>query len=278
MVSSISGPISVAANGTGTYRVILNAPALEPGVVVKLEVRGSGSVPAEVMIPAGQNSATFQFKAGPSGQTQTAQLAAIYLDRTTTFNVAIEAPRISTLYLPATSYSGTNSAASVTITGIAPPEGITVQLSTSSQNQIELPASVMVAGGTNIGRFTYRVKPTEVSTPVVIAATLGGSKLEQATTIMPAEVASLSVTPTTAPAGSNLTVGITLRGLAPENSTVAMTSSAPEIIAPQTIPTSLSSGFTRVIVPVKAVTEQKDITITVSYLGSTQSKTITVKP
>jgi hypothetical protein len=278
MVSSISGPISVGANGTGTYRVILNAPALEPGVVVKLEVRGSGSVPAEVMIPAGQNSATFQFRAGPAGQAQTAQLAAIYLDRTTTFNVAIEAPRILTLYLPVTSYSGTNSAGSVTITGIAPPEGITVQLSTSSQNQIELPESVMVAAGTNIGRFTYRIKPTAVSTPVVIAATLGESKLERATTIMPAEVASLSVTPATVTAGSNLTVGITLRGLAPENSMVDMTSSAPEIIAPQTIPTSLSSGFTRVVVPVKAVTEEKDITITVSYLGSTQSKTIKVKP
>jgi len=183
-----------------------------------------------------------------------------------------------TLYLPATSYSGANSAGSVTITGMAPPEGITVQLSTSSQNQIELPASTMVAGGTNIGRFTYRVKPTAVSTTVVIAATLGDSKLEQATTIMPAEVASLSVTPATVTAGSNLTVGITLRGLAPENSTVAMTSSAPEIIAPQTIPTSLSASFTRVIVPVKGVTEQKDVTITVSYLGSTQSKTITVKP
>jgi hypothetical protein len=102
--------------------------------------------------------------------------------------------------------------------------------------------------------------------------------LEQATTIMPAEVASLSVTPATVTAGSNLTVGITLRGLAPENSTVDMTSSAPEIIAPQTIPTSLSSAFTRVIVPVKAVTEEKDVTITVSYLGSTQSKMIRVKP
>jgi hypothetical protein len=276
-LTAFTGAATVVSNSSTTYRVVLNGRAPEGGALVSLAVEGPATVPTEVLIPAGQTSATFTLKADVVSSPQTVRIFASYLNARLSINTAVELPKIIAIFLGAVTYSGVTDGGFVTLNGPSGPGGISVSLSVDQPDRIVLSDTVLVPEGSTIGRFTYRVNKTSSVHSVLVGGSLLSSRIERKLPIAPAEVATLTMA-SSITGGSNLSLVVALRGIPPDGSMLEVTSSVPELIAPISVPAQTASSTNRLTIPVKRVTEETQVAVIVSYNGTSQSKTITIKP
>jgi len=184
---------------------------------------------------------------------------------------------------PASLQGGGTSAATVTLTGVAPPGGALVTLSSSNGAVATVPATVTVPEGANSWPAFLSTSPVTVTTTVQISAAYNGVTRSATMTVTPAPVLpaasvdSVVLSPSTVQAGTTQTSAtVLLTGPAPTGgATLSLTSSNPAVAtvpATVTVPALSSSGaFPVTVLPVAGTS-----TISVSYLGVSRSALLTV--
>jgi len=278
--SSILGSSSIGAGATTTFRVLLNSAAYEP-VTIQLAAEGmEAALPEEVTIPAGANTGSFTVTPTLVAAPTKLRLSATYLNRTVLLEVNVTPGRLYTLSVPATLWSGDSSDALITLAGRAPLGGLDVRLSTNAPDLLVLPQSVQVPEGATSVRFRFQVNLfVESRAGVTITASAGETSLERQLNLNAAELTLNFLQAATLPSGNDLTLDIRFKGRLPAGSKLRLKSSDSDLIAvPESVPVPDGASFVRVTVKTKAVTTDKEVTITASYPGGNHSHTITLKP
>lgn len=184
-VSSISmSPYSVVGpNTTTANRLSIDGPAPAGGAAVALSSSDPWvSVPAIVIIPAGQTSTTFTASVDAVAVTSTATVTASLGGVSKTSSLTVRTPVLLSMYVPSTSAIGGTIVANnrVNLDGRAPAAGVTVYLTSSDPDLVPVPASVVVpAGEMSSPYFSISTAPPSTATMVTITATyLGVSKTD----------------------------------------------------------------------------------------------------
>ncbi|HEX2933590.1 MAG TPA: hypothetical protein VHV54_27925, partial [Candidatus Binatia bacterium] len=138
------------------------------------------SVPSSVTIAANTTSANFTVSTTTVASTSVGNITANYggvnKSATMTVNPAPSAALSSVVLNPSTVVGGTSSVGTVTLTNVAPPSGLIVNLASSKPARATVPATVTVPGGAISTTFNVATTVTNKKVSVNINATYGGVK------------------------------------------------------------------------------------------------------
>jgi hypothetical protein len=135
------------------------------------------SVPAQVTLQPGENTATFLVTTIPVASQTTASITARTPSRTSTVSVSVLLPVFGGLAFrlqPAAVTGGTTAMGTVLLTGPAPAGGYTVVLSSENPQLASAPPSVLVPAGASTASFPVITAPVSNATYVSLSATFGG--------------------------------------------------------------------------------------------------------
>lgn len=242
-VSTVTlNPASVTGGASVTGTVTLNQAAGSNGVTVKFSSSkpALAAVPSSVVVQPGSTSATFIIQTYPVAgspnvvtEPPSSDISAQAGTSTVSAKLTVLPPTFTTLTLNPASLAGSNpSTGQVSLSGAAPPSGVTIGLAAVNpesaqrggtfeivrlqQPLVTVPQSVVVPAGGASATFPITTRAVSVSTPVQINATYGAFITKSATlTLQPPSVASLAITPAGGPGGVSLTGTVTLTSAAP---------------------------------------------------------------
>jgi hypothetical protein len=172
-------PAVVAGGQVATLTVRLAAPAPAGGVQVSLSSGSSqASLPASVLVPAGQSSASVRVETSPVAQRMRATLTATLNDSHASTELTINPPAPIALTLsPSAVPSGRSATARVFLNASAPPSGLWLRVSNSNPNRVWTPSQVYVPAGARSAQFPVSTFPGRGAVSVQITvATDGGSR------------------------------------------------------------------------------------------------------
>jgi len=172
-------PAAITGGRSATLTVRLTMPAPAGGVRVSLQSNApQASLPASVIVPAGQSSVSVQVATHPVAQRVHATLTAALngSQASTTLTISPPAP-ISLTLSPSTVAGGSSATASVLLNGSAPPGGLWLRVSHNNPNRVWTPSQVYVPAGMRSVRFTvYTYRGRGVASVQITVATDGGSR------------------------------------------------------------------------------------------------------
>ena len=169
-------PTTVAGGVSSTGTVSLSGPAPTSGVVVKLISNSkSATVLASVTVPSGKSTATFAVKTIAVSSQTTASISVSLNGVTQSATLTITSPTLTSLKLNPTSVApGKPSTGTVTISSVAPANGVVVTLS-SNQASATVPKTVTIPPGKASVTFTVKTATSAAKTTATISATSGGT-------------------------------------------------------------------------------------------------------
>jgi hypothetical protein len=275
---------------TGTITLTGPAPAGGASVWVNGSMEGQVVTPSGgVTVPAGSTSANFTITAPQVTASHWVIIQASYLSNAGMHGAVLridpEQPAVPDLYAmgiePTSVIGGATIRGTVGLATPAPAGGTTVFLSSSDPN-VQIPASVQVAAGNSANSFTIGTRRVTNFTSAEISAQSGSQTKTAWVTLYADPNASVqlnAVTPSVSGAtgGNSINATLFLTGNAPTGGAkVTLSSSNPaaaQVPASVTIPAAQGfQGFTITTSPVAADTP---VTITGTY-GVSQTATITV--
>jgi|GEM_PF-2612195 len=263
----------VSGNGaTGTVSLTNAAPA--GGVLVNLSSdNANAAVPSSVVIPAGQNSATFPVTTSPVASNQTATITAVSANTMTTA-LTLNSPGAGSGTLqgvvisPNPVTSGSAATGTVTLPTAAPAGGILVTL--ASNNPVAtVPPSIIIPAGQTSGTFPVTTTASGTQQTAVITATSSNAVATTLTLNPPSaglgNISGLSISPNPAKSGSPATGTVTLAATAPVGGilvNLSSTNANATVPASITIPAGQSSGTFPVTTTAVTTTQTAQITAT----------------
>ena len=168
-------PTSVIGGNSSRGTVTLTGAAVGNVVVTLSSNNGSAAVPSSVTVPQGAMSASFNIGTTPVASSTVASISAVYNGVTKTATLTITQPTLSSLKLtPSKVAGGSSSTGTVTLSGVAPSTGVTVQLSSNKPTVATVPSSVTVAPGATTASFTVSTSRVRNPTNVTISGTSAG--------------------------------------------------------------------------------------------------------
>jgi hypothetical protein len=178
---------------------------------------------------------------------------------------------------PATVTGGQSATATVNLTQPAPAQGISVNLS-SSDPAAAVPPTVAVSGGATSANFVVTTSPVSASKAPVITATFNGISKTTTLTVIPPDLASLTVSPTTVTGGSAAMGTVTLTGPAPSQGIVVTLSSSKPTIAAVPTSVTVTAGKTSATFSIRTttVTTTTSATLTAQFGSVTKKATISI--
>jgi len=182
------GATSVVGGGSvATNTVTLTGAAPPAGVQVTLTSSSpTATVPSSLTVPAGATSAPFTVTTTPVAASISVKISASSQGVTKTANLTVKAPAVAGLSLsPSTVQGGSPSAATVTLTGLAPAGGTVVTLKSSKAALAAVPATVTVLEGASSADFTVTTTSGSAATAVTISASGGGVSKNAKLTVTP---------------------------------------------------------------------------------------------
>lgn len=174
---------------SATGKVMLNAavPAGTGGMLVQLTSNNPAvEVPATVMVPEGEQSATFPISTVPVATDVTVTVRGEANGAAKNGVLTVAAPGLASIVLNRTSLTGgTTCTATVGLYGPAPKGGMVVKLESSNSSVVSLPATITIPEGAK--SVVLPVSPNKVgsSTPVTLSATVNGVKKGNTLTVLP---------------------------------------------------------------------------------------------
>jgi thermitase len=172
-------PAAITGGRSATLTVRLTMPAPAGGVQVSLQSNApQASLPASVIVPAGQSSVSVQVATHPVAQRVHATLTAALNGSQASTMLTISPPApISLTLSPSTVAGGSSATASVLLNGSAPPGGLWLRVSHNNPNRVWTPSQVYVPAGMRSVRFTvYTYRGRGVASVQITVATDGGSR------------------------------------------------------------------------------------------------------
>lgn len=268
---------------TATVHLFVNAPA--GGATINLVDDSSfATTPAKVVIPEGQNSATFSLTTRFVDNYQYVLIGARAGITTASCSLTILPANLASVTIaPASIYGGTSQSpvGRVTLTGGAGPSGVKVTLSTSN-NHVTLPASVQVPANSSVATFTIGHSLSPTTFTAVISATSTGITKSGQLTVNPVNIVQFTLSPQKVVAGATVAGTITLNQPAPVGGfSIDLSSSIPADLnlgtAKVLIPAgSKTSGFT--ILTSDKVTTSANLTVSATFNGVSRNAGLTIVP
>lgn len=270
------------SNSTGTVTLTGVAPA--GGITVTLSSnKAAASVPANVLVAAGNSTANFTITTTTVTADTTVTISASFSGVTKTATLTVQAPAsvsVSSLaMLPVSVVSGKKSVGTVTLSGPA-PANLSVTLTSSNPGAASVPGSVTVAAGATTATFNATTFGVAANTAVTISASYGGSTKTAKLTVKPAALASVTLSPKTVKGGNASTGTVKLNGLAPANGATVKLSSSNAAIAnvPASVKVNGGASTATFTIGTNAVAANTTVTITATYNGKVKSAVLTVTP
>ncbi|MGQ9902621.1 MAG: S8 family serine peptidase [Fimbriimonadales bacterium] len=179
-VQSVSiAPATVAGGRNATLTVHLTTPAPAGGIQVSLSSSASQvSLPASVVVPAGQANASVSVRTSPVAQRVQATLTATLngSEASTVLTVNPPAP-VSLMLTPSAVSGGRSATATVFLSASAPAEGMWLRVSHDNPNRVWVPSQVYVPAGVRSVRFTvYTYRGWGTARVRITVATDGGAR------------------------------------------------------------------------------------------------------
>lgn len=274
--NTVDGGVSLS----GTVAILGTAPA--GGLPITLS-DNSAAVQSEgvsAVIPAGSSSLVISI---PTVAVANDTNATISVDLNNgsgpalSFAVTVRRLRITDLTLQSSSVTGGGSVSgSVTISS-AIGQSTAVALS-SNRSEASVPSSATVQPSSHTASFTVTTTPVATTTSATITGTLNGTTRTATLEILPPQMDSVLITPSSVVAGNSASGTATLASPAPAGgATVTLTSNRANAQVPATVTVpqgSTSAGFTVTTTP---VTTQTTATITASSAGSSRTGTLQLR-
>lgn len=274
-------PPSITSGGKATGHVILSEPAPAGGMTVTLKSFNTSAItlPAQIVVPAGQTQGDFQISAGIVSQQTNVLLESTdgTIERYAAINVLVGSD-INALSLNVGSVIGGNNATgTVSIANPAPSAGLTVNL--QSNNSIAtVPATVQIPSGSTSANFSVATSGVLADTTVTITANAGGAPKSANLIVKPAGLTSLVLGPSTVTSGAVASGLANLGGAgAPGLKVTLKSSNTAAVVVPGYVQIdSGSKGSFKVIT--YGVSTPTTVTVTATYRGMAKTDTITVNP
>lgn len=227
------------ANSTGTVTISENAPAGGIPVILSSSNTNAATVPAQVLIPAGQRTVQFTVTTRAVTSDVAVTISARIGSTTKTQILNVLAPGIESLVIvPSTLTGGATATGTVTLDSNAPTGGITVTISSSNPAVAAVnPTSILIPAGQRIATFGVQTFPVPQNTNVTITASRGNTQRQAVMTVNAPQFATLSLVPNQVRGGLTSTGTITLDQPAPAGGiTVNLSASVPSLV---TMPSSV---------------------------------------
>jgi hypothetical protein len=274
-------PTPITGGFKTTLTVTLSAAAHAGGALITLSSNSdAASPPANFTIAAGQKTGTVQIPTNPVYQPTTAIISAVYNDSTNTASVTVEPPTITGLSLKPTSVAGGNGAKLIaTISGPAPANGITINLTSNAKAVIPPTTLTIDAGYTSNSLFPVIVGTTPVVSTVTgtITGSLNQGTAKVKLTVTPPTIKKFTIDPGQVTGGVPASATIILTGPAPSGGTVvALASNASCATVPKTVTIPEGGGGTTVTIKTTAVNSDTAVTIAASCDNTNASASFTV--
>lgn len=283
-VTFAPNPVVGGLQVTGTVTLVNPAPI--GGAVVTLTSNDATTAPipapGTVTVAAGQTTATFTLTTGVTTTGTTVTITAAYqgssLDASLKVNAApVTIVPASLSFDPPSVNGGDSSQATVTLTGPAPMDGLTVAL-TSSDPAAQAPTSVTVPAGETSATFTVTTVPVTQQVVATITASANGTAVTGSLTVNAPNLERIALNPQTLPGGQTATGTLTLTLPAPAGGAVVTLKSdnpAAAVPAATTIPAGATT--TTFTITTKPVPQTLIATITATFAGLSQMARLEVR-
>jgi hypothetical protein len=267
-------PASVIGGNTSVATVTVTKPAPAGGIVVDLRsVSANVSVPTTVTIPEGATTATFQVTTVPVRKTESAMIQASAAGVKVSANITVTAISVVSVGLnPATVVGGLNSTATLTLNGVAPVGGTTIQLYAGNA-AATVPVSVVVPGGSKTVTFPVTTVPVAANTAVVIAAKYLGVTKSATLTVAAPTVSTVTLAPTSVVGGATSKLTIKLTGKAAAAGVVVTLTASNAVVAQLPASVTIPAGSDTVDVTVQTTAVPAVTNVTLTAKTGTVSKT-----
>ena len=223
-------PTSVQGGSGSTATVKISSAAPVGGLKVHLpSTTPAWGGPETVLVPAGATATSFSFTTVAVGSKLDATVSAFTVGDHIPAILTLTPPLLTTFTLsPTNVLGGTPSTGTLKLNGVAPKEGVKVNLSSDS-GDLKFPEVVSIPSGETTATFTIATKAVTGRTPVRIIARAPAASIELVLTIVLPAIETFSLNSTTAMGGTTVTGTITLTGPAPRGGLVVNLSSSQSI-------------------------------------------------
>lgn len=281
VLSSLSlNPKTVDGGDNSTGTVTLSGPAGPSGTWVEL---GDNSdyvaAPANVLVPAGANSATFTINTGVVSASTTVTLTATSHGVIKSADLIIAPPTLASISIDPTEVAGGNPATgTVTLSGEAGVGGMAVTLASNS-SEVTVPKSVTVAAGQE--EATFQITTITVAEKLEATITATNAKVSHTAelTVTPPTLEALSLNPTTLIGGSSSTGAVGLSGPAPTSGmTVKVSSNSHLGTVPATVKVKPGQRVATFTVKTVAIAAQETVTISASLNEDSETAQLKITP
>ena len=176
IISSLSVSPSSVSGGAPSQGVVTLIPDTSPTTVVLFSSDPSvATVPAAVVVAAGQDTVAFTITTSAAAAPTIVQITAAIQNVPRTANLSVNAatppgPSLSTVSVKPSSLTG-GSPATGTVTFSGATDGAIVQLSSSDPAVVQVPSEALVNGGTASGPFAVTTSAVSATRTVTITAT-----------------------------------------------------------------------------------------------------------
>jgi len=195
-------PSAVMGGKSAVGTLTLTSVAPLGGQVVTLSSTDAGvQVPSAVTVPAGKSIAVFTLTSTVVQSSRDVQIMASCNGTSVQAALRVSILTVSSvLCKPAVVDGGVKAAGLITLTGVAPVGGMTVQL-LSDKASVVVPASVVIPAGKSSVAFTATTLVVGARVDAEITATLSGESAECPLSVLPPVLAGVVITPSSVKGG-----------------------------------------------------------------------------
>ena len=273
----------VAGGSTVTGTVTLDNPAPVTKIVIPLTYSTktgiSVTAPTMVVVESGQKQGTFSVKTIPVVASSVVSITAKFgsVSRVATLTVAPTALS-SIIVSPASVAAGGVSTGRVTLTGNAPAGGVSVAVSSDDPATV-VPATVKIPANANFITFPITAPPVAAAKNVTLTASYDVLTKTAILTVRPADVATLTLTPSSVKGGATVMAKVTLTANVLVATPVAITTTNTAATVPALITVPANANSVTVTIATKSPGATKAVgTVTAKKGTITKSVTLTVTP
>ena len=256
----------------------LNKAAASAAAVSLASNNATLPVPANVTIAAGQNSATFTATSGTVASNQTATVTATLngQSQSTSVSLTVTVVPSSLSCAPGTVNAPGSSSCTVTLSAPAPSGGVTVGLSSNNAN-VTVPASLSVAANQSGGTFTANVAAVSTDQTALLTASLnGGAKTFTLTASAPAQLTSVSCSPSTLASNATTSCTVSLSKAATSAAAVSLASNNATLPVPANVTIAAGQNSATFTATSGTVASNQTATVTATMNGQSQSTTVSL--
>ena len=272
-------PATLGSNAASTCTVTLNKAATSASTVALSSNNASLTVPPSVVVASSQSSATFTAASGTVSSSQNAIVTATLSGQTQQATISLTpATQLSGMTCaPGTVSSPGAAICSVTLTAAA-SNTVTVALQ-SNNTSVIVPSGVNIGAGLSSTTFSASVASVVSNQTAMLSATLNGVSRTFALTAAgtaPAQLSSLSCSPSTLASNALSTCTATLNSAATSTLVVSLVSGNGLLSVPSTV--SIISGQTSATFAATSATisSSQSATVTATMSGLSQQANISL--